>query len=151
MLLSTFSITVLSVTASIVSAQDGDWVSNWDTPRTLLSAFDVDPEDARSMMRGSGDVEIGGGVAKFFGSPRLYISHDDPSVEGWENVEITAYGKYVNRGISKSYMLLTDAVRLGTMLVFMKALDSVPFRRNTSMATAKIQSMSELFIATRRE
>ena len=89
MLLSTFAITLLTATASIVSAQDGDWASNWDTSRTLFSAFDVDPEDSRSMMRGSGDVEIGGGIAKFFGSPRLYISHDDPSIEGWENVEIT--------------------------------------------------------------
>jgi len=111
MLQSTFAITILTATASIVAAQDGDWSSNWDTSRTLLSAFDVDPQDPRSMMRGSGDVEIGGGIAKFFGNPRLYISHDDPSVEGWENVEITAYGKYVNRGVSKSYSGLTFATR----------------------------------------
>ena len=90
MVLSVFAISLLTATASIVAAQDGDWVSNWDTSRTLLSAFDIDPEDPRAMMRGSGDVEIGGGIAKFFGSPRLYISHDDPFVEGWENIEITA-------------------------------------------------------------
>lgn len=95
------------------SAQDGDWISNWSTPRTLERAFDVDPEDGRSMMRGSGDIVIGDGIAKFLGSPRLYISHDDPTVEGWDDVEITAYGKYVDQGTApfKSYSGLTLVTR----------------------------------------
>ena len=61
-------------------------------------------------MRGSGRIDIGGGVAKFYGSPRLYVSHDDPSL-GWEDVEISAYGKYVETGSSKSYSGLTIVTR----------------------------------------
>ena len=61
-------------------------------------------------MRGSGNIDIGGGVAKFYGSPRLYVSHDDPSL-GWEDTEITAYGKYVEKGTSKSYSGLTIVTR----------------------------------------
>ena len=38
-------------TCSTSFAQDGDWISNWSTSRTLERAFDVDPEDGRSMMR----------------------------------------------------------------------------------------------------
>jgi hypothetical protein len=110
----------MKVTASLffaasytASAQNGDWISNWTSPRTLESAFDVDPGDARSTMRGSGDIVIGDGLAKFYGSPRLYISHDDPTVEGWDDVEITAYGKYVNQGKApfKSYSGLTLVTR----------------------------------------
>ena len=80
----------LLVAASLgaaISAQDGDWVSNWaGAERFLQSAFDVDPLDPRAMMRGSGDVTLGNGIAKFYGSPRLYITQE-AGVEGWENGE----------------------------------------------------------------
>jgi hypothetical protein len=123
-----FIIASLFAAIATSSAQnDGNWKSNWSASRTLYSAFEVDPNDSRTMMRGSGDIEIGDGVAKFFGSPRMYISHDDASVVGWENVEFTAYGKYVNNTYDRSYSGLTmvtirmmDVVRLDIMLVFIK-------------------------------
>lgn len=90
------------------SAQDGDWTAEWYESRALNSAGEVDPLDPRSTMRGSGEVEIGGNVAKFRGSPRLYVSS---TVEGWEDVEITAYGKYVNTGVGRSYSGLTLVTR----------------------------------------
>ena len=95
------------------AADDGDWISNWSTPRELLSAFDVDPQDPRSMtmIRGSGDIIISNGIAKFHGSPRLYISQVD-GVDGWENVEMTAYGNYVDVGSSPmAYAGLTMGTR----------------------------------------
>ena len=70
---SLFFASVIITTSYTASAQDGDWISNWSTPRTLERAFDVDPGDARSMMRGSGDIVIDDGLAKFYGSPRLYL------------------------------------------------------------------------------
>ena len=107
-----FIIASLFAAIATSSAQnDGNWKSNWSASRTLYSAFEVDPNDSRTMMRGSGDIEIGDGVAKFFGSPRMYISHDDASVVGWENVEFTAYGKYVNNTYDRSYSGLTLVTR----------------------------------------
>ena len=151
------------ITTSYTSfAQDGDWISNWSTPRTLVSAFDVDPEDARSMMRGSGDIVIGDGIAKFFGSPRMYISHDDPTVEGWDNVEITAYGKYVNKGTAQTYSGLTLVTRsnhdayasdgcsaFSLVHVSMKKRASVHSRKSTSMVTQIIQFTRALCIPIR--
>ena len=110
-----FIIASLFAAAATCSAQnDGNWQSNWSASRTLYSAFEVDPNDSRTMMRGYGDIEIGDGVAKFFGSPRMYISHDDDaSVVGWENVEFTAYGKYVNNTYDRSYSGFTLVTRSG--------------------------------------
>ena len=99
-----------SSSLSLVSAQDGDWASNWTETRSLFGSSRFDRLDPRSTMRGSGNIDIGGGVAKFYGSPRLYVSHDDPSL-GWEDTEITAYGKYVEKGTSKSYSGLTIVTR----------------------------------------
>jgi len=59
------------------------------------------------MQHGSGSITIGGGVAKSRGSPRLYISNSDR----WENVEMSAYGKWVERGTLKSFSGFTMAAR----------------------------------------
>lgn len=94
-------------------AADGDWASNWDGQgRVLDSAFEGDPLDARSTMRGSGQISLGNGTAIFNGSPRLYIAQEQ-SVPGWEQIEFTVYGKLVNKGIEpyKSFAGLTLAAR----------------------------------------
>lgn len=107
-----FRTTIILIRPS--NAQDGDWISNWSTDdeRILDGAFEVDPLDSRTMMRGSGTITFGNGIAKFTKSPRLYISHGD-DVEGWEQVEFIAYGKLIDKGVEpyKSYAGLTLVAR----------------------------------------
>lgn len=113
MLSSAIALLTASSLVALISAQDGNWVSNWaGAERFLGSAFEVDPSDPRAMMRGSGSVTLGNGIAKFNGSPRLYLSQE-AGVEGWENVEMTAYAKYVNQGVTpyQSYSGFTMATR----------------------------------------
>jgi hypothetical protein len=86
----------------------GDWSSDWDLFRSVDQAFEVDPFDPRCIMRGSGRIDFGGGDANMTGSPRLYIS---TSEEGWDNVEMTAYGRFAIDGIFKDYSGLTMAAR----------------------------------------
>eukprot|EP00547_Thalassionema_nitzschioides_P010735 CAMPEP_0194261354 /NCGR_PEP_ID=MMETSP0158-20130606/45983_1 /TAXON_ID=33649 /ORGANISM="Thalassionema nitzschioides, Strain L26-B" /LENGTH=604 /DNA_ID=CAMNT_0039001473 /DNA_START=183 /DNA_END=1997 /DNA_ORIENTATION=+ len=97
----------------LAHADVSDWTSNWTASRFLESSFDVDPFDPRAMMRGSGDVDIGSGIAKFLGSPRLYIDKGGYTTSaGFENVEFTAYGTYITLGNGgKSYSGLTLAAR----------------------------------------
>lgn len=87
----------------------GDWTSNWqESERTLDAAFEMDPLDDRSVMRGSGEIVFGNSLAKFKGSPRLYISN---GADRWKDVEIVAYGNYKNKGSVKSYSGLTLVAR----------------------------------------
>ena len=62
---------------------------------------DADPYDDRVSFRGSGRVVIeGDGLAKLYGKPRLYV--DKGSDEGWMNVVLTGYAKFVNDGTELS-------------------------------------------------
>lgn len=90
----------------------GTWAANWQNERVLDNAFDVDPSDTRSTMRGSGEISFANGVAVFKGSPRLYVSPEE-GIDGWDDVVITAYAKYVDQGAQpyKSYSGLTIATR----------------------------------------
>lgn len=66
----------------------GSWIADWQADRFLSDAFESDPFDSLSTMRGGGQITFGDGLAKFQDSPRLYISPPDTSI-GWDNVEIT--------------------------------------------------------------
>mmetsp|Transcript_53989 Transcript_53989/g.114685 ORF Transcript_53989/g.114685 Transcript_53989/m.114685 type:complete len:441 (+) Transcript_53989:89-1411(+) len=112
-LASTLSLFTLSSSLLTAVSAEGNWISNWSgAERIITNSFDHDPLDARSVKRGSGKITLGNGIAKFNGSPRLYISKE-AGVDGWENVEITAYGKYVDQGAEpfKSYSGLTLVTR----------------------------------------
>ncbi len=85
-----------------------DWVADWEDERTLYKAFEIDPNDDRATMRGSGEIRFGNGTSVFEDSPRLYLSNGS---DGWENVEFTAYGNYIKKGREKSYSGLTLGAR----------------------------------------
>jgi hypothetical protein len=93
-----------------LAAVEGDWQSDWTDTRSLLSAYDVDPLDSQCLMRGSGDILISNGTATFLGSPRLYV-YNRPRKIKWENIEMTAYGKFVNDGTLSDSSGLTMAAR----------------------------------------
>ena len=61
------------------------WSADWTSERDLTSAYQADSEDPESVMRGSGSISFGGGVARMSGSPRLYVV--DPATPSlkWEN------------------------------------------------------------------
>lgn len=103
----------LTLQRQLEQTNAGNWKSNWNNLRFLENAFDVDPEDNQSMLRGRGTIKIGDGLAIFNGSPRLYISAD-ADVSGWENVEMTAFGKYEEQGAEplKVWSGLTMATRM---------------------------------------
>ena len=89
-----------------------DWMDQWKgKSRRLTGAFQSDPQDPRTTMRGSGSIALGGGLAIMNGSPRLYISSPDSQTAGFENLEFTVWGKFENFGTLKSYSGLTIAVR----------------------------------------
>jgi hypothetical protein len=85
------------------------WVADWKIERTLLDgANEIDPNDNRATMRGSGEIKFGNEISIFKDSPRLYISN---GIYGWEDVEFIAYGKYMGKGSVKSYSGLTLVAR----------------------------------------
>jgi hypothetical protein len=99
-----------------LSFKENDWVSKWETYTQdveLESVYDVDPNDNRLVLRGNGDIIIkgdGSGELLSENSPRAYITAG--SDEGWEDVEFTAYGKYVDDYKDpKSYSGLTLVAR----------------------------------------
>ena len=86
------------------------WVSNWEGDvRFLESSGDVDPNDPNTRLRGKGEMTVGNGLAIMYRSPRLYI--ENPDGEGWEDVEMTAYGRLVSEGELDSYSGLTMVAR----------------------------------------
>jgi hypothetical protein len=90
-----------------------DWASAWDAyDITIDSAFETDPYDPRATMRGSGNITTDSttGVAVFSKSPRFYIDQSEGD-QGWENVEFTTYGMYVNDPFTRPYSGLTLAAR----------------------------------------
>ena len=98
---------------SDTSKSSGDWESNWDrsSPDTLNRSSQKDPKDDRSVMSGSGTVTFENSECKFTGRvPRLYLNKK-PNSPGWEDVEFTAYGKYVADGALKSSSGLTMVAR----------------------------------------
>jgi hypothetical protein len=98
------------------SFKENDWVSKWETYTQdveLESVYDVDPNDNRLVLRGNGDIIIkgdGSGELLSEDSPRAYITAGGD--EGWEDVEFTAYGKYIDDSMRpKSYSGLTLVAR----------------------------------------
>jgi hypothetical protein len=84
---------------SPLSFTENDWFSKWETHHQhiqITSTFQTEPNDSRVVLRGSGVVEIpsdNSGELISTGSPRVYIS--GASGVFWEDVELTAYGKYI--------------------------------------------------------
>jgi hypothetical protein len=88
----------------------GDWENNWGEPtptRVLEKAFQKDPHDDRTMMRGSGSITLGDGKCIMTQSPRLYIAATEGSDDEWGDLEMTAYGEYKSLGTLKSHSGLT--------------------------------------------
>uniref|UniRef100_A0A7S4N5U2 Uncharacterized protein n=1 Tax=Odontella aurita TaxID=265563 RepID=A0A7S4N5U2_9STRA len=86
-----------------------DWVDKWDGAQRTPSTFEADPQDSRTVKRGSGEIILGNGECIMKKSPRLYI--ESSPTNGWENTEFTAYGKYESFGSLKSYSGLTLVAR----------------------------------------
>ena len=101
----------ISPTNEPTSLYGSDWTNAWDgDTRVITSSFDPDPRDDRTVKRGSGSIELGNDLCIMKGSPRLYVNKVEGD-DGFENVEMTAYGKFENFGTLKSYSGLTMAVR----------------------------------------
>ena len=74
-----------------------DWYDQFDGPtRTLNGAGQQDPRDPRVTFRGSGQIIIGNGMARFRRSPRMYISN--PQDANWNDVEMTGYATFLEPG-----------------------------------------------------
>lgn len=100
-----------SVSEKNITIGMGDWIADWHENRTLEDAFEeVDPYDHRVSMRGSGSIQIDKGIATFYHSPRLYIEKSN-TTSGWEDVQVTAYARYLALGTSKSFSGFTMAAR----------------------------------------
>ena len=100
------------------SFTSNDWFSRWETHNQhvqLTSTFQTEPNDGRVVFRGSGEIKIpigsNSGELITKGSPRVYISGASGVL--WEDVELTAYGKYIGDGSvgSLSYSGLTLVAR----------------------------------------
>eukprot|EP00957_Ditylum_brightwellii_P166521 12675635-Ditylum_brightwellii.AAC.1 len=90
-----------------------DWFSNWTQPRKLDSpgVVDGDPYDSRSMrFDKKGRIIIRSGVAIMKNSPTLLISKKQ-GIKGWNNVEITGYGKYITDGTIRNHSGLNMIAR----------------------------------------
>lgn len=80
------------------SAQD--WYDSFDGPTRILDrAGQQDPLDPRVIFRGSGEINIGGGVARLRRSPRLYVVNPQ---DKWGDVEMTGYATFLNTGNTTS-------------------------------------------------
>ena len=78
----------------------------------ITNSFDTDPRDDRTVKRGSGSIELGNDLCIMKGSPRLYVNKVEGD-DGFEDIEMTAYGKFENFGTLKSNSGLTMVVRTG--------------------------------------
>ena len=74
-----------------------DWYDSFDGPTRILNrAGQQDPLDLRVIFRGSGEINIGGGIARFRRSPRLYVVN--PQETKWGDVEMTGYATVIDTG-----------------------------------------------------
>lgn len=85
-----------------------DWVSRWSSKRQTKKANAKDPGDSRCMQRGTGTITLGSDICRMTERSRYYIYK---SYKGYENIEFTAYGKYVSDGKGLSYSGLTMVAR----------------------------------------
>lgn len=87
-----------------------DWVSSWTSVRRLENAMEVDPDDTRCLQRGSGTITLGSDICIMKKRTRYYVYKSQEDV-GYEDVEFTAYGKYVSDGEILSSSGLTMVAR----------------------------------------
>lgn len=85
-----------------------DWVSQWNSVRQTDYGHDADPGDPRCMQRGFGSITFGSDICEMTKKSRYYIYK---AYEGYEDVEFTAYGKYVSDGEILSSSGLTMVAR----------------------------------------
>jgi hypothetical protein len=95
--------------ASDTAKCQNDWVSSWTSVRHLENAMEVDPDDTRCMQRGSGTISIGSDICVMKERTRYYVYKSQDV--GYEDVEFTAYGKYVSDGEILSSSGLTMVAR----------------------------------------
>eukprot|EP00521_Asterionellopsis_glacialis_P006029 CAMPEP_0195281954 /NCGR_PEP_ID=MMETSP0707-20130614/1047_1 /TAXON_ID=33640 /ORGANISM="Asterionellopsis glacialis, Strain CCMP134" /LENGTH=868 /DNA_ID=CAMNT_0040340893 /DNA_START=141 /DNA_END=2744 /DNA_ORIENTATION=- len=106
-----------------------DWVSAWaNYNMTLDRSFELDPYDSRATMRSRGNISTTEGSDEIVfmgdgnvGSPRFYIDGD------WENVEFTAYGKYVRDINPLPYSGLTLVARSGHATSYLNPCDAAGY------------------------
>jgi hypothetical protein len=81
------------------SFTENDWFSKWESHNEnvrMTKTFETEPGDSRVVLRGKGEVKIDpgdNGELQSIRSPRVYISGASGVL--WEDVELTAYGKYI--------------------------------------------------------
>lgn len=95
--------TLALIVLLLQSSHAQDWCDQFKgSTRILNQAFQQDPLDFRVTFRGSGEINIGQGLARFRQSPRLYVANDPRTALSWGDVEMTGYATMIDSGNTTS-------------------------------------------------